>query len=107
MCPHRRHIERPSVTVVAGVDNIGPANHGVKPTPKVGVVVPLHNILARVRQAPAAEQETTSPVVQIVLVVALKGVGNKRRASLDRKSTRLNSSHLGISYAVFCLTKKK
>src|ERR1035441_3048954 len=28
-------------------------------------------------------------------------------ASLDRKSTRLNSSHLGISYAVFCLKKKK
>src|SRR5262245_62312610 len=27
-------------------------------------------------------------------------------AILDRKSTRLNSSHLGISYAVFCLKKK-
>src|SRR5262245_22703765 len=27
--------------------------------------------------------------------------------ALDRKSTRLNSSHLGISYAVFCLKKKK
>src|SRR5262245_35718808 len=27
-------------------------------------------------------------------------------AVLDRKSTRLNSSHLGISYAVFCLKKK-
>src|SRR5205814_8265384 len=27
-------------------------------------------------------------------------------ADLDRKSTRLNSSHLGISYAVFCLKKK-
>src|SRR5438045_9147960 len=26
---------------------------------------------------------------------------------LDRKSTRLNSSHLGISYAVFCLKKKR
>src|SRR5262245_63859680 len=26
--------------------------------------------------------------------------------SIDRKSTRLNSSHLGISYAVFCLKKK-
>src|SRR5262245_62397452 len=25
---------------------------------------------------------------------------------IDRKSTRLNSSHLGISYAVFCLKKK-
>src|SRR5258705_3639697 len=29
------------------------------------------------------------------------------RAAGDRKSTRLNSSHLGISYAVFCLKKKK
>src|ERR1035438_7471122 len=28
------------------------------------------------------------------------------RSCLDRKSTRLNSSHLGISYAVFCLKKK-
>src|SRR5947199_2759384 len=28
------------------------------------------------------------------------------RAPRDRKSTRLNSSHLGISYAVFCLKKK-
>src|ERR1039458_8698854 len=27
--------------------------------------------------------------------------------TIDRKSTRLNSSHLGISYAVFCLKKKK
>src|SRR5262245_64612253 len=29
------------------------------------------------------------------------------RPDQDRKSTRLNSSHLGISYAVFCLKKKK
>src|SRR5258705_8176660 len=29
------------------------------------------------------------------------------REHRDRKSTRLNSSHLGISYAVFCLKKKK
>src|SRR5256885_4861457 len=29
------------------------------------------------------------------------------RLQLDRKSTRLNSSHLVISYAVFCLKKKK
>src|SRR5499426_3930802 len=31
----------------------------------------------------------------------------RRASSRDRKSTRLNSSHLGISYAVFCLQKKK
>src|SRR3712207_8261705 len=30
-----------------------------------------------------------------------------RTRDLDRKSTRLNSSHANISYAVFCLKKKK
>src|SRR3989442_9726604 len=30
-----------------------------------------------------------------------------RTAAIDRKSTRLNSSHVRISYAVFCLKKKK
>src|SRR5947209_10843355 len=36
------------------------------------------------------------------------GVGRcrRRRLRLDRKSTRLNSSHANISYAVFCLKKK-
>src|SRR5690554_7546032 len=32
---------------------------------------------------------------------------SKRCSSRDRKSTRLNSSHVRISYAVFCLKKKK
>src|SRR5947199_5926004 len=36
--------------------------------------------------------------------LARRAEGRGRR---DRKSTRLNSSHLGISYAVFCLKKKK
>src|SRR5258708_24763322 len=43
---------------------------------------------------------TKLPVVRIIL----KSVPNKLR---DRKSTRLNSSHQIISYAVFCLKKKK
>src|SRR3712207_8119468 len=34
-------------------------------------------------------------------------VGSTRLLTLDRKSTRLNSSHANISYAVFCLKKKK
>src|SRR3712207_6898807 len=35
-------------------------------------------------------------------------VGNHQRTTVqDRKSTRLNSSHANISYAVFCLKKKK
>src|SRR5262245_65275131 len=39
--------------------------------------------------------------IQIHLVVGIVVVVRDR----DRKSTRLNSSHLGISYAVFCLKK--
>src|SRR2546427_7653297 len=39
---------------------------------------------------------------------ALKGLREeKRKRDGDRKSTRLNSSHSQISYAVFCLKKKK
>src|ERR1039457_5537252 len=34
-----------------------------------------------------------------------RGPGEDRREPPDRKSTRLNSSHLVISYAVFCFTK--
>src|SRR5690625_4598879 len=32
---------------------------------------------------------------------------NHRKLAIDRKSTRLNSSHVAISYAVFCLKKNK
>ena len=34
-------------------------------------------------------------------------VARRRKPEVDRKSTRLNSSHVVISYAVFCLKKKK
>src|SRR3989454_10165505 len=36
-----------------------------------------------------------------------RALGRKKMVRGDRKSTRLNSSHLVISYAVFCLKKKK
>src|SRR3712207_8166919 len=39
--------------------------------------------------------------------VALPGRRGRDREHEDRKSTRLNSSHANISYAVFCLKKKK
>src|SRR5260221_9979451 len=47
-------------------------------------------------------------------IFLLRGIGAKvddrqqaNSAEIDRKSTRLNSSHTVISYAVFCLKKKK
>src|SRR5688572_31512976 len=39
--------------------------------------------------------------------VELRHLVEKQHAVVDRKSTRLNSSHSQISYAVFCLKKKK
>src|SRR3712207_8497157 len=44
------------------------------------------------------------PGMAVDLRVRRGGVGDLR---VDRKSTRLNSSHANISYAVFCLKKKK
>src|ERR1035441_10961248 len=41
----------------------------------------------------------------IVFIPEGKIAWGKLSQSIDRKSTRLNSSHLGISYAVFCLKK--
>src|SRR5256885_10060094 len=38
---------------------------------------------------------------------AVPAINPANGSELDRKSTRLNSSHLVISYAVFCLKKKK
>src|SRR5215208_7943728 len=49
-----------------------------------------------------------TPFLLRVLVDALSegGIGPTADAARDRKSTRLNSSHVAISYAVFCLKKK-
>src|SRR5947199_10311013 len=44
---------------------------------------------------------------RVVRAVARGGDAVHCFCGQDRKSTRLNSSHLGISYAVFCLKKKK
>src|SRR2546422_1295171 len=46
-------------------------------------------------------------VAHAVVDHALFDVRRRGRGPLDRKSTRLNSSHGYISYAVFCLKKKK
>src|ERR1035441_10741063 len=44
--------------------------------------------------------------IELPLQPILSGLPLELQPRLDRKSTRLNSSHLGISYAVFCLKKK-
>src|SRR5258708_31690127 len=63
------------------------------------------------RRRPGAARSSTVPCSHPLLPPAQGGLGGQvrlaLRETLDRKSTRLNSSHQIISYAVFCLKKKK
>src|SRR2546426_3859371 len=75
------------------------------PNPSEGST-PTRRILANGVRV-VVQEFHASDVVAVQLWV---GVGARDEASSelgDRKSTRLNSSHLVISYAVFCLKKKK
>src|SRR2546426_5894729 len=55
--------------------------------------------------------EEMTPVRQQIAAISSRQPGCRalqhNHYGIDRKSTRLNSSHLVISYAVFCLKKKK
>src|SRR5205814_9895127 len=62
----------------------------------------LHDALPILK--PILEINTHHP---IILKINNEADEQKFADWADRKSTRLNSSHLGISYAVFCLKKKK
>src|SRR2546430_1104636 len=55
------------------------------------------------RYGPLLRRDTTL----FIAIAAAVGGGEGKDAERDRKSTRLNSSHSQISYAVFCLKKKK
>src|SRR3712207_8940127 len=46
-------------------------------------------------------------ILEVQLAKDLKHIESISNGGEDRKSTRLNSSHANISYAVFCLKKKK
>src|SRR3712207_9304541 len=57
------------------------------------------------RLACAADPRRRDPRLPPGAAVAVAGAARARRR--DRKSTRLNSSHANISYAAFCLKKKR
>src|SRR2546427_2268501 len=50
---------------------------------------------------------TVIAVLAVLASLLMTAVASAKKKSRDRKSTRLNSSHSQISYAVFCLKKKK
>src|SRR3712207_7214613 len=87
--------------------------------PPRSTLFPLHDALPIFEyQVPwihdvIGEAEALAVKPEIKSIADLKGkkvatpLASTSHYSLDRKSTRLNSSHANISYAVFCLKKKK
>src|SRR5437868_11359766 len=59
----------------------------------------LHDALPILEDGRLRDLESDAGRIDLVAIA--------QEAHLDRKSTRLNSSHVSISYAVFCLKKKK
>src|SRR3989442_2894672 len=71
-----------------------------------------YTTLFRSFRIPFAKVNTSVGFIPFLASVAILGhpwpmVISGLTALIDRKSTRLNSSHVRISYAVFCLKKKK
>src|SRR5437868_13026384 len=85
------------------------------PSPTKFSTLSLHDALPIYVNAVALAAGQLADVLLLVLALEVESadVGARRlvdarlRRRLDRKSTRLNSSHVSISYAVFCLKKKK
>src|SRR2546427_2122396 len=59
------------------------------------------------RSAIISKAKQPQMIARMDLSYPVQGKAATEIAALDRKSTRLNSSHSQISYAVFCLKKKK
>src|SRR2546427_9599196 len=83
----------------------------IRPPPRSPLFpyTPLFRSPAPVHEGPGTEpgrRPGTQPGTQPGAEPATDAAG-ARAAAEDRKSTRLNSSHSQISYAVFCLKKKK
>src|SRR5256886_7062049 len=97
--PQRRQVGRGLAEAIgAGEEGIGAAlasDGGFRSMPAV------HD--GRIRQ----RKQLALDALQQGVEVAPRQIGPPDRSLKDRKSTRLNSSHSQISYAVFCLKKKK
>src|SRR5947199_7952824 len=95
---HGEHARGERLGCVVRTDRHGPLRDD-----RTAVILLVHVVDGRSGERDAARQHGLVDAAAIHPGATERG--EQRR--IDRKSTRLNSSHLGISYAVFCLKKKK
>src|ERR1039458_8566544 len=91
--PERIALSHETALLLYGISDANPS--------RVNLTVPVSARMRRVRPKWIAIQQANLAMEDIHLYEGMPVTTVER--SIDRKSTRLNSSHLGISYAVFCL----
>src|SRR5437899_7445811 len=97
---HEAPARRPDLVIVE-VDEAGPTSVAEQPAWVIGS---LTRALPGAAIFATGQSTSADFVIEVIRAGALEFI--RRPVERDRKSTRLNSSHLGISYAVFCLKKK-
>src|SRR2546426_7281457 len=75
--------------------------------PLVGHVMALLAVFEEAAVLPPETSPEANALIHALIQTQAALIKSTNPATRDRKSTRLNSSHLVISYAVFCLKKKK
>src|SRR5256885_7528649 len=74
--------------------------------PPRSTLFPYTTLFRSKRVKSFAPLTTSGEELKVIALPTVRAAPEAKTLPLDRKSTRLNSSHLVISYAVFCLKKK-
>src|SRR2546427_1786478 len=112
---HKLHMRKGDTVRVISGEHRGKEGKVLRVFPKeFRVEVEGVNVVKKHKRAATPNQESgiielTAPIAasKVMLLDPKSGDPTRVRRRVDRKSTRLNSSHSQISYAVFCLKKKK
>src|SRR3712207_6852657 len=91
----------PYTTLFRSANPYGPPVRGWEQVAEV-----MEHAASRLRDGEFVGSEIVAKYVTPELAYVVQLVREKAKVGGDRKSTRLNSSHANISYAVFCLKKK-
>src|SRR3712207_6938079 len=99
-------IRRPPRSTLFPYTTLFRSNHRPDPVPFYGELSSLNPVIVTPGAARERAQDIGRGLAQSFTTAAGQ-LCTKPGLVLDRKSTRLNSSHANISYAVFCLKKKR
>src|SRR3712207_557296 len=102
-------IRTSGVTWISEMERLGIPGKYYNPIQNYRFVSPSNDVIIKGRAAKSCVLDVRSAYQHLAFLAAREGAQLMIKSvvtDVDRKSTRLNSSHANISYAVFCLKKK-